>query len=127
MGRQRVMLNAAGRRLREGRDCECENYAYHNGCRIPALVLVLERDSKRELQDTRHVSSGREQEVGCAHIGVHAVPLGMVEDIECLRTELNLDILLGFEDLVHRRIEVGAMRHIETVPGPEFPKVEPSA
>lgn len=62
------------------------------------------------------MSSGREQEICRAHVGIYAVPLGVVEDIECLCAELNLHILLGFEDFEYRHIEVRAMRIVQTVP-----------
>jgi hypothetical protein len=42
---------------------------------------MLERDSKRKLQDPRHMSSGREQEIRRAYVGIHAVPLGVLKTL----------------------------------------------
>jgi len=47
------------------------------------------------------------------NVVIYRRPLRVIEDIESFRSKLE-----------HQHIEVGAMRHIETV---EFPKVEPSA
>ena len=60
--------------------------------------------------------ASRVQEVRCAQKIIHSVPLSVVEDIACLRPELDLHLFGWLEDLVHRRIEVGAMRTIQTVP-----------
>ena len=75
-----------------------------------------ECNPKSKLQNPRHVSTGRVKEVLCAYVAVHAVPLGVVEDIEGLRAELELHFVFWFEDLVHRRIEVGATGQVQTVP-----------
>ena len=40
----------------------------------------------------------------------------MVKDVEPLRPKLHLHFFAWLEDLIHRHIEVRAMRHIETVP-----------
>ena len=62
------------------------------------------------------MSSGREKEVRCAHIGVHTRPLRVVENVECLGAELNLYLLLGFEDLVYRHVEVRTVGIVQTIP-----------
>ena len=66
-------------------------------------AAVLERDSQRELQHTRHVCAGGVQEICCAHVRIHTRPLGMVEDVEGLGAELDVQLLDGLKDLVDRR------------------------
>lgn len=55
--------------------------------------------TNRKLQDSRHVSAGREHKVRRAYTVVHAAPLRVVKDIEPFGPELHANFFRGLEKL----------------------------